>query len=63
MPRMKKSNVVLACKIRPIDLFHPLKHEEEAIYAVNLRIRCLPRLRKLIFSGAIRGIIFLTMQI
>ena len=37
MPRFKGQNVVLACKIRHLNL-RPAKHEEVAIYAVNLRI-------------------------
>ena len=37
MPRFKGQNVVLACKIRYLNL-EPAKHEEVAIYAVNMRI-------------------------
>ncbi len=37
MPRFKGQNVVLACKIRHLNL-EPAKHEEVAIYAVNMRI-------------------------
>ena len=37
MPRLKGQNVVLACKIRHLNL-EPAKHEEVAIYAVNMRI-------------------------
>ena len=37
MPGSKGQNVVLACKIRHLNL-EPAKHEEVAIYAVNTRI-------------------------
>ena len=37
MPGSKGQNVVLACKIRHLNL-GPAKHEEVAIYAVNMRI-------------------------
>ena len=37
MPGLKGQNVVLACEIRHSNL-KPAKHEEAAIYAVNLRI-------------------------
>ena len=37
MPRFEGQNVVLACKIRHLNL-EPAKHEEVAIYAVNMRI-------------------------
>ena len=37
MPGSKGQNVVLACKIRRLNL-KPAKHEEAAIYAVNMRI-------------------------
>ena len=37
MPGSKGQNVVLACKIRHLNL-RPAKHEEVAIYAVNMRI-------------------------
>ena len=37
MPRFKGQNVVLACVIRLLNL-EPAKHEEVAIYAVNMRI-------------------------
>ncbi len=37
MPGSKGQNVVLACKIRHLNL-EPAKHEEVAIYAVNMRI-------------------------
>ena len=37
MPGSKGQKVVLACKIRHLNL-GPAKHEEVAIYAVNMRI-------------------------
>ena len=37
MPGYKGQSVVLACKIRHLNL-GPAKHEEVAIYAVNMRI-------------------------
>ena len=37
MPGFKGQNIVLACKIRHLNL-GPAKHEEVAIYAVNMRI-------------------------
>ena len=37
IPGSKDQNVVLACKIRHLNL-GPAKHEEVAIYAVNMRI-------------------------
>ena len=37
MPGLKGQNAVLACKIRHSNL-EPAKHEEVAIYAVNMRI-------------------------
>ena len=49
MPGSKGQNVVLACKIRHLNL-GPAKHEEVAIYAVNMRIE----LRELLCNGAIR---------
>ena len=37
MPGLNGQNAVLACKIRHSNL-EPAKHEEAAIYAVNMRI-------------------------
>ena len=53
MPGSKGQNVVLACKIRHLNL-GPAKHEEVAIYAVNLRIPNVYRIAGVICNGAIR---------
>ena len=53
MPGDKGQSVVLACKIRHLNL-GPAKHEEVAIYAVNMRIPNVVELRELLCNGAIR---------
>ena len=49
----KGQKAVRACTIRRLNLW-PAKHEEVAIYAVNLRIPNAHELRELQSSGAIR---------
>ena len=51
MPGSKGQNVVLACKIRHLNL-GPAKHEEVAIYAVNMRIPNVLKFRKLLWSNS-----------
>ena len=53
MPGSKGQNVVLACKIRHLNL-GPAKHEEVAIYAVNMRIPNVYRIARVTCNGAIR---------
>ena len=53
MPGSKDQNVVLACKIRHLNL-GPAKHEEVAIYAVNMRIPTGYRIARVTCNGAIR---------
>ena len=52
MPGAKDQNVVLACKIRHLNL-GPAKHEEVAIYAVNIRIPNVYRIAPLQVTLAI----------
>ena len=49
----KGQSVVLACKIRHLNL-GPAKHEEVAIYAVNMRIPNVYRIARVTCNGAIR---------
>ena len=56
MPGAKDQNVVLACKIRHLNL-GPAKHEEVAIYAVNMRM--FIELRELLVTEQFAGILML----